>query len=223
MSRRLPGKVLANVRGKPLLGYVLERLQRCADVERIAVATSTDPSDDSISTFSKRWGIPCYRGPLQDVASRMLAAARAEDCEAFVRISGDSPLIDPSLVDKAAKLYREQRVDLVTNVHERTFPKGQSVEVISVQSMASACEAMMTEAEREHVTPYFYSHPECFRIVSFTAAEPRGQLQLSVDTGVDLRRFELILEHLGEPHWRHGLEAVVTAARMIDAETGGPG
>jgi len=222
-SRRLPGKVLAEVRGKSLLDYLIERLERCAELDGLVLATSREAIDDRIGAFAARRGVACHRGSLEDVAERMLTAARAEHCDAFVRISGDSPLIDSGLVDRAVKLFRDESPDVVTNVHVRTFPTGQSVEVISIGAMTRAHRAMRTRAHREHVTPYFYAHPERFRILGFTADAPWGGLQLSVDSAEDLVRFERIVAHLGEPHWRHGLEAVVAAARAVEDKRAGGG
>src|SRR6266852_6355172 len=100
-SRRLPGKVLRPIDGKPVLLYVLERLERCRTLDSVLVATSVDPSDDAVEEICHRRGTPCCRGPLDDVAGRFLAAARERDVDGFVRVSGDSPLLDQRLVDEA--------------------------------------------------------------------------------------------------------------------------
>lgn len=215
-SQRLPGKVLTEVQGKPLLQYLWERLKRCRELQGIVVATSDAASDEPVNAFATALGITCHRGMLDNVASRMLMAARAEACTAFVRISGDSPLMDPALVDRAVALFRAQQPDLVSNVLVRSFPKGQSVEVISVAGMERAMAKMTTDDEREHVTPYFYAHPDDFRIVGFEAEEPLAEMRLCVDTGEDLSRFASIIQRLGEPHWNHDLSTVVTAAKLFD-------
>jgi spore coat polysaccharide biosynthesis protein SpsF len=160
--------------------------------------------------------VTVYRGVLDDVAGRLLDAAVAARADALVRINADSPLIDPAIVDHAVGLYRRQQPDLVSNVLRRTFPKGQSVEVIATPALKRAIAAMTTPAEREHVTPWFYADPTRVRIVGFESANPRPQLQLSVDTLDDLRRVETILARLGEPAAAHGLDAVVAAADSIE-------
>ena len=216
-SRRLPGKVLTEVAGKPLLQYLCERLRRCTELQGIVLATSDMPSDDPVARFAASLDMHCYRGGLDDVATRMLMAAQAEGCAAFVRISGDSPLMDPAIVDRAVALYRHQQPDLVSNVLRRSFPKGQSVEVIAVSAMERAVVAMSTDDEREHVTPYFYAHPETFHIIGFEAPTSRAEMRLCVDTREDLDRFVDIIARLGEPHWRHDLAAVMAAAVAVDA------
>ena len=119
-------------------------------------------------------------------------------------------------MDRAVELYRSQRPDLVSNVVRRTFPKGQSVEVVAVPALKRAVEAMTTPDEREHVTPWFYANPTRVRIISFERTDQRPQMQLSVDTMEDLQRVEAILARLGEPAAGHGLDAIIAAADTIE-------
>ena len=133
-----------------------------------------------------------------------------------MRINADSPLIDPAIVDRAVELYRRQSPELVSNVVRRTFPKGQSVEVVAVPALKRAVEAMRTPDEHEHVTPWFYANPTRVRIVAFECHTPRPQMQLSVDTMDDLQRVEAILSRLGGSAAGHGLDAIIAAADTID-------
>lgn len=215
-SRRLPGKALRAIRGRALLGHVVDRMRLCRTIDGLRIATSTDRADDAIAEFARTEDVDLYRGALDDVAGRLLNAAVAARADALVRISADSPLIDPAIVDRAVELYRRQRPELVSNVVRRTFPKGQSVEVIAVPALKRAVEAMTTPDEREHVTPWFYANPRRVRIVSFESADPRPQLQLSVDTPEDLQRVDAILSRLGEPAAGHGLNAILAAANTIE-------
>lgn len=218
-SRRLPGKVLKNVRGKPLLRYLIERLEHCRELQGIMIATSTDRRDDVLESYAQRERMDIYRGSIDNVAERMLGAAREASCDGFVRISGDSPLMDQALVDRAVRVFREKRPDLVTNVQTRTFPKGQSVEVIDVTAMQRACAEMSTERQREHVTPCFYENADSFDIAAITSTKDYGSVQLSVDTAEDLERFERILDILGKPYWSHGFEKAVAAASAANGRT----
>jgi spore coat polysaccharide biosynthesis protein SpsF (cytidylyltransferase family) len=193
-SQRLPGKMLMPLAGRPLLAHVLDRLEAAAQVDTLAVATSSDPSDDPIAEFCARRGAYCHRGPLDDVALRFVEAARELGLDAFVRISGDSPLIDPALVDEAVERWRETGADVVTNIYpERSFPSGQSVEVVSVAAYEAA-QAKMTEPyDREHVTPYLYSHADELTVESLHAGEDLSDVDLSLDTKDDLARIEELL------------------------------
>lgn len=216
-SRRLPGKVLQIVREKPMLAYVVERLRRCRQLDGVVLATSNEVSDDPIAAFAETIDLPCYRGPLNDVAARLLGAADTANAQALVRICGDSPLIDSALVDRLVLVFRESdRPDIVSNVAKRTFPKGQSVEVISMDALRSRVLNGMTPTEREHVTENFYKHANGARIVNVEHTEPLGDMQLSVDSAEDMLCFEALLDILGAPYWRHGLADVVAAKRFLD-------
>lgn len=194
-SRRLPGKVLRPLAGKPLLEHLLGRLSRADGVDRLVLATSVAVEDDAIERFALSRNVPCHRGPLDDVASRLLEAAHAYNFDAVVRINGDSPLIDPAIVSSVVRLFREEVPDLATNVFPRSFPKGQSVEAISIAALARV--AAGTADDREHVTPYIYRNAGDFRIRNLAAATPRPALQLSVDTEEDFRRIERIMRAAG--------------------------
>jgi spore coat polysaccharide biosynthesis protein SpsF (cytidylyltransferase family) len=212
-SSRLPGKVLREVAGKPLLQYLLERLANASLSRPVVVATSSDASDDDLAAFCDAFGVDCHRGPLDDVAQRMLEAAETRGLDAFVRVSGDSPLLDSALVDRAVELLRAGENDLVTNVHPRTFPHGQSVEALRTSAFRRMCSALTEPHDREHVTRYIYRHADEFRIASFTHDPDISALQLAVDTPEDLARFESILSSMTRPHWRYDLDGVVALAR----------
>jgi spore coat polysaccharide biosynthesis protein SpsF len=218
-SERLPGKVLKALCGKPLLAHLVERLRRSAVLDVIAVATSTDSSDDAVAAFCADTGIECQRGPLDDVLGRIHKAARALELDGIVRVSGDSPLLDPALVRQAVKLFRRGGLDLVTNVQVRSFPKGQSVEIIAASALDKVATKAKAPAEREHVTPYIYAHPDLFRIRNLVARVSRPTLQLSVDTAEDFARIEAILTPAGARPDRLDLEETVELAELL-AEDG---
>lgn len=215
-SRRVPGKVLRPVAGKPLLSYVVERCRAATNASLVAVITSREPSDDPIEAFTESFGVEIYRGPLEDVAGRFRAAAEALGLDAFVRVNADSPLIDPRLVDKAIALFRSSEVDLVTNVLRRTFPAGMSVEVVDVEPFASAISAFDTE-EREHVTLYYYRHPESFRICGFESERALGDRSLTVDTPDDLARIERLVSAMNRPHLDYDCEGIIALAERLGA------
>jgi spore coat polysaccharide biosynthesis protein SpsF (cytidylyltransferase family) len=214
----LPGKVLRPIGGRPLLSYVVDSLTHCQSVDAVVLATSIDASDDPVAAFAKERGVSCHRGPLENVSSRVLGAAWSVGADALVRVCGDSPLLDPALVDHGVQLLRSSPADLVSNVAPRTFPKGQSVEVLSCASLHRAIAAMTTSYEREHVTPHFYEHPADFDIRGFSAARPRPDVRLCVDDEIDLARCEAIVETLDAPPWQAGWEACVRAADVLDGK-----
>jgi spore coat polysaccharide biosynthesis protein SpsF len=191
-SARLPGKVLRPMAGKPMLGWVIDRLRAARCVTRIVVATSVDKSDDPVAAYSRQEGVDCFRGSLHDVADRLAAAATWAKSEAFVRVSGDSPLMLPKIIDEVIGAFEDARPDLATNVQLRTFPKGLSAEAISLGGLRRA-RALMQAGEEEHVTGVFYRCPQQFRIVNLTSGHAWGSVQLSVDTADDFSLVERML------------------------------
>jgi spore coat polysaccharide biosynthesis protein SpsF len=215
-SRRLPGKVLRDLAGRPLLAHLFARLLRAEGLDAIVLATSIAPDDDAVAAFATGHGLPCHRGPLDDVAARLLGAAAAHELDAVVRINGDSPLMDPAIVSEAVRLFRGDALDLVTNVFPRSFPKGQSVEVVATAALARVVRDAVPD-DREHVTQHIYRHPETFRIRNFAATTPRPELQLSVDTEDDFRRIARIVERAGARAETIALAEIVTLAEAAYA------
>ncbi len=205
--------MLKGIAGKPLLQYLLERLGCCRLVTEVWVATSDDPSDDALASLCGRLGVAVYRGPLDDVVARFLGLARKRGLASFVRVNGDSPLLDPAIVDKGVALFEEQMCDLVTNVFPRSYPKGQSVEVISTGALERVARLSADPEDLEHVTRYFYQHPQEFKIMNFAYGYDAGSLQLSVDSAEDLARIESMLGRMTRPHWDYGLDELLSLSQ----------
>ncbi len=217
-STRLPTKVLRHIGGKPLLEYVLERLMRCDGLQSVVVATSSDPTDDPIEEYCRQSSVSYLRGSLSDVAGRFADVLNHHQWDGFVRVSGDSPLIDTAIVDQAVRCFAEQPCDVVTNVHPRTYPRGQSVEVISGGAFMQAESRMQTDADREHVTPYFYRHASEFAIVNLQSELDYSDLKMAVDTSDDLARVTTILTEQDRPHWEYSLNDLVQLYHAVDAK-----
>lgn len=208
-SQRLPGKVLYPVAGKPILQYLLDRLRLCQGVEAIVVATSADSSDTPIAEFCREYGAACHRGSLLNVASRFKEVLETYQLDSFVRISGDSPLLDYNLIQHGLEVFRQDNFDLVTNVLIRTFPKGQSIEIVHGAAFKAAYPMMQSGDELEHVTKYFYSNQASFRIFNFAAPQAYENIQLSVDNLQDMETFAAIVAAMSRPHWEYSLEDVL--------------
>lgn len=216
-SRRLPGKSIYPIAGRPMLSYLIERLRRCQKLASIVVATSTTADDDAIARFCADFGVECHRGPLDDVLGRFLEVIRTRALASVVRVNGDSPLLDPVLVDRAVNLFGAGEFDLVTNVAPRSFPRGQSVEVVSAEALRRIAGEEITLDEREHVTLRFYRHPERCVMQNFVAAHDMSAIQLSVDTPEDLATIARIIKKMDRPHWQYGLEDLLELRRTVIA------
>lgn len=190
-SSRLPGKMLAPFRGRPLIEQVLARFSGSSLRRRVVVLTSTDRSDDPLADFVEdRCETPVFRGDLDDVVKRFQTALEAYPCTWCVRLSGDSPLMDATLVERMLTLTGDD-LDLVSNVVRRTFPSGQSVECVNAETLRKLKSASLTDEEREHVTKVFYSAPERWRLRSVvcTDAQWAGR-RMVVDSLEDLRELQ---------------------------------
>jgi spore coat polysaccharide biosynthesis protein SpsF len=203
-SKRLPGKTLMHLTDRTLLGHVVERVSQSRGADGVLVATSIDPSDDPIMEWCRAAGVHCYRGSLTNVALRVHEAGKEIGACGIVRVSADSPFIDPALIDHAIELYRGGDVALVTNVFPRTFPKGESVEVIAIEALERVLAAGLTPEQEEHVTKAFYDLPDQFRIENFRTAdiadtEPgdHSAVQLSIDSERDWVTAAGVAELLG--------------------------
>ncbi len=207
-SKRLPGKVLRPLAGRPLLGWLVARLNEARLVSKTVIATSTDTSDDAVAEFAASADVECFRGSLDDVAGRLLAAAQRYEAQAFVRINGDSPFTMPSLVDAVIESFVSQHPDLATNVQLRTFPKGFSVEVIRTASLGFA-RKLMQAGDKEHVTPVFYRRPDKFQIVNVVSGHDWGSVQLSVDDEDDFTLAQRMMQVESDDWTGMGIEELL--------------
>lgn len=214
-SARLPGKVLRPLGGRPMLGWLLERMRAVPEAGCVVVATSDRPEDDPVAAYARASGALIHRGPLEDVLGRFAGAAAAYALEPVVRVSGDSPLLDPGLVSRALQLYREGGSDLVTNVLERSYPKGQSVEAIGAGALRAAAAEARAADEREHVTPYFYAHPGRFRIRNFALVPAAADMRLCVDTEEDFACMEALVVRMASRGGGYGLAELMQAYRDL--------
>jgi spore coat polysaccharide biosynthesis protein SpsF len=220
-SSRLPGKVLKSIAGRPLLDYLLESLNAPDFGYPFAVVTSTEPSDDAIAQFCSDNQVQCFRGSLEKVAQRFYEAAQHFGWESFVRISGDSPLLDHRLIARAIALFNEADFDLVSNVQERTFPKGQSVEVIRTQTLGNSIPLFTASEDQEHVTRFFYKNPAEFKIYNFRSLHPLSHLNFCVDTHEDFQFIEQLISSLSLPHWQYDVTGLTRMIRTLPKkETG---
>lgn len=208
-SQRFPGKVLHEVAGKTILQYLLERLECCQCLDVVVVATSLEETDIPIAGFCNEYGVRCYRGPLLNVAGRFKEILEIYKFDVFVRISGDSPLLDPLLIEKGMDMFLNGNYEIVTNVLHRSFPKGQSVEVVNSNTFLQSYPEIKSVEYREHVTSFFYKNKERFKINNFASNLDAGGIQLSVDTEDDVKIFEQIVAMMDRPQWQYRWEEIL--------------
>jgi len=190
-SQRLPGKVLADISGRPMLECVVSRVKRARQPDEVVVATSHAPEDDPIEALCARLGLPCSRGSAVDVLDRFHQASMERQAEVIVRITGDCPLIDPELVDETITAFRQAApaVDFASNrlPWDRTYPIGTDTEVCSRAALDAAWREADQAHQREHVMPYLYENPARFRVLHVQSSDPElGKMRWTVDEAEDL-------------------------------------
>lgn len=198
-STRLPGKVMKEIQGKPMLWYVVERTKKAKAVNHVVVATTTDPGDDLISRYCEAQGIPIYRGSIQDVLDRYYQAAKEYQADIVVRITSDCPLVDPGLIDVTVNALLEHDVDFAANrlppPFKRTFPIGLDVEVCTFTALEKAWHEASSQYEREHVMPYLYEKKDRFKIWLVDNPVNYGNIRWTVDTHADLEVIRKVYKH----------------------------
>ncbi|MGX1701279.1 cytidylyltransferase domain-containing protein [Microbacterium sp. NPDC055357] len=194
-SSRLPGKVLADLDGEPMIIRQLERINQAETVERVVVVTSVDPSDDVLVEALSSRGVEVFRGALADVLGRYLAAAESLGAEHLLRLTADCPLTDPDVIDEVVRAHGASDTDYASNVLVRTYPRGLDVESVTTAALRRVAE-VATDQEREHVTLGIYRRPELFTLTSVVQPESRSDLRWTVDTPADLAFVREVYEQL---------------------------
>jgi len=196
-SRRLPGKILMDIEGKPLLAHVVQRAKASGVFDFVVFATTTDPTDDPVVEYCAREAIECFRGDLNDVLERYYQAARTYGAEMVTRLTADCPLLDPAVIKKVVQAFDPDRYDYVSNAIRRTYPDGLDTEVFSIAALTRARNEAKLPSEREHVTPYIHKHPDLFRIGHVTQEHDLSMLRWTVDEPQDLAFVRAVFAELG--------------------------
>jgi spore coat polysaccharide biosynthesis protein SpsF len=215
-SSRLPGKVLADVDGEPMIGLLLRRLRGARTLDGIVVATSVEPSDDPLAEAVEALGFEVRRGPLDDVVARFLLAA-GDHPGPYVRVTGDCPLIDPGVVDALVERFATAgpAVRYGSNVDpERTYPDGLDAEVFSRDALLAVDALAADAAGREHVTTVLRADPVRFPQVSLTDPRRLGDLRWTVDTAEDLAFVRAVVARLGDRRHVAGLSEILAVVNQ---------
>ena len=206
-SVRFPGKVLAKFQGKTIIEHVVNA---CLNLDfPCFVLTSKEPIDDELVAFLKNRKIDFYRGDLNNVLSRFKSFTEEFDFDEIVRISADSPLLHHEVIKKVfSNSQNLSESDIVTNIFPRSFPKGESVEKLSLFAMVKMEKLKLSKSNLEHVTSYIYENPVDFKITNVSNEIDLSHLSLCVDTPADLLRLDIMLKKLdislkdGLPEWK---------------------
>lgn len=228
-SSRLPGKIMLDLLGEPVLVRGVSRLRRSQLLSEIVIATTTLPTDDPIASLCKDRGWSCFRGDENDLLDRYYQAAQAYNADVIVRITSDCPMIDPEVVDMVIRTFLNlPHADYVSNtLPPRTFPRGLDTEVMAYEALARAWREDWDPNLREHVTPYIYRNPDKFRIRGVFNDKDLSFHRWTLDTPEDLAFIRTVYGHFGNDRfaWTDVLRyldrqpAVVDINRNIQQKT----
>lgn len=199
-STRLPGKVLMELAGKPVLWHIITRLQHASLLDLICVATTCEQEDDEIEAVCRSWGIPVCRGSRDDVLSRYYTCAKQIGMQAgranyIARITADCPLVDPAIVNHLAEKMAQGKYDYGSNVDPPSFPDGLDVEIFSFDALETAAREACLPSDREHVTPFIRKN-KAFLKYNYARTLDISGLRLTLDTADDFRMITLIYDAL---------------------------
>tara|TARA_A100001015_G_scaffold318713_1_gene439422 strand:- start:411 stop:1094 length:684 start_codon:yes stop_codon:yes gene_type:complete len=191
-SKRLPGKALLKIHKKSILENIIIRLKKSKFIKKIVVSTSNKKSDLPIVDFCKKNKILFYNGSLNDVFDRVKKTSIKFKLKYFIRICADSPLIDPKLIDTGISKFLNGKFDIVTNKFPRSFPIGQTVEVVSVGALNMIDQQILKKSQKEHITRYFYDNYENFKIHNFAFSKNKSHISMAIDNKRDLTFLRLL-------------------------------
>lgn len=196
-SSRLPGKVLKEIMGKPMLELMIERVKRARYLNEIVIATSVNPKDDSIEKLSRRANVQCFRGSEEDVLTRVLGAAKYVQGDHIVELWGDTPLIDPEIIDDTIQYYLKNDFDSIATFLDKTFPWGMSLIIFSTKMLEQISHNTQDPVDRENVSSYIYEHPEIYKVGNLPCPTVlcRPEIRLTVDEIADFELVKIIFEN----------------------------
>jgi len=214
-SARLPGKTLMEISGKPMLEHVIDRVKQASTIEHIVIATTTQDEDLKIVELANKLGVDVYTGSEDDVLDRYVKVAEKVKADIIVRVTGDCPLIAPSVIDEMVQYHLKTRSEYTGNAATRSFPRGLDIEVMTFAAIKKAHELSTSRHHREHVTSFIYENPNMFKIENLKASGAlcAPEFRLCVDTKEDLALIRRIYEEFYLPDGFVQIEAVIEFLR----------
>jgi glutamate-1-semialdehyde 2,1-aminomutase/spore coat polysaccharide biosynthesis protein SpsF len=221
-STRLPGKVMLDLAGKPVLAHVLDRCRRITEADVVVCATPDAPACDPLVDLARACGVEVFRGPEEDVLARHLGAAKAMGASTIVRITSDCPLIDPEICDEVIRLRARSNVDYVSNNLIRSYPHGLDCEVFTIEALSQAAASALEPEDRQHVTPWMRHAPKLSRANLSSNDASLARYRWTLDYPEDLAMLrELFLEFPPDRlmHMRDVLEVLARRPELAEVNS----
>lgn len=208
-STRLPGKVLLELGGRPVLGHVLERAGLIAGIDAVVCAVPLGSENDPIAAVAQAAGVAVHRGPERDVLQRYLGAAEEAGADTVIRVTSDCPLFDGAVGSALLRLHRQTRADYSSNTNPRTYPKGLDCEVFEMPVLRAAAAATALPEDREHVTSWMIRAPELRRSNLSSGRSDLAERRWTLDYPEDYAFFGAVWAH-GQAHRHLGMAEVLS-------------
>ena len=209
-SRRLPGKVLLPLNGKPMIYRQIKRILRAKQIGTLVVATSEHPSDDPLVEYLNSIGIESYRGSLDNVFSRFSQIIVGKSPLNIVRLTADCPLVMPEILDAMLEQFWIGDVEYMSNALIPTFPDGLDIEIFTRNCFDKLTTLELSPEELEHVTLGINNRKGSFQVFNFSDSEDRSQLRWTVDYLEDFNFVQDVYAHFT------GLEETFTYQDVLD-------
>lgn len=201
-STRLPGKILKDLCGSPMLAHVIRRVKAAERIDVVCVATTDMDIDDQVAQLAGECGAEVFRGSEDDVLSRYAGAAETFKIDLIVRVTSDCPMYDAALLDEMLESREELvkeigTVDYYSNCIQRTFPRGLDTEIVPLETLQIAHREAVSKSDREHVLPYIYDNPDRFRLGHYVNPDgDQSSFRWTVDTPEDYEMVQHVYEEL---------------------------
>lgn len=218
-STRVPGKVLLDISGQPLIWHMIRIAKQVKGLDAVWLATTTLEQDDVLVEIAKDQGISVSRGDAVNVLDRLYVAAKASKADVIVYIGGDCPLLDPSLVSAALADFHVSNCDYLCNYEPPTYPGGQDINIISSAALTVAYERASAKSQRIHPFSYLTFHPADFSVKNFAQDNDLSAYHWSIDYTEDVEFVRLVYRHIYEDQKNIGMMDVL-ALIAREAEVG---
>ena len=191
-STRLPGKVMAEVNGMPIIYWQIKRILKSQSINNLVVATSGDKTDDVLSAFLHSKNIKVYRGDLKNVFSRYFEICEKYNPMSIVRLTADCPASMPKIIDSIVDAGVRSKIDYISNGLIPTFPDGLDVEYVSAEAIYKLGKLPLTDFEKEHVTVGIYKRADIFNVKNYENNIDLSSYRWTLDTPEDLVFFQFL-------------------------------
>lgn len=197
-STRLPRKAMLKILGKPIIWHIYNRLKFCNNLDEIVIATGDSRNNLEIQNFAKKNNIPIFEGSEVDLVSRLYETGEKFHASAIVRITGDSPLVDPLIVDQIISTYKKniKKIDIVSNMRKTSFPYGLEVEIFSMESLKKMLLLIKKPEMREWFSLFIEKNPNLFNILNISNSKDLSKLRWTLDYEEDYKFIKKIYEEL---------------------------